>query len=185
MVLSPMDPVAPSTVTVRTADTAALLLRSGTALMLSPNHKTASDAIQAASQEANGGSQNDGEDEPVKTVQKPTVPRNDLARVLDAETPLHRGLQEVAELGSHRQHSSQHQDRDGLAQTEAHKTRRNGQARREAADRARPGLLGADTWPEFRSAHAAAGEITTNVGDPHHQQNQHQPDESFRPILTH
>src|SRR3954465_2274482 len=171
MVLSPMGPVAPSTVTVRTADTAALLLRSGTALMLSPNHKTASDAIQAASQEADGGTQNDGEDEPVKTVQKPTVPRNDLARVLDAESPLHRRLQEIAELGSHREHSSHPQNLDGLAEAERHKPRRNDQARPQAADRARPGLLRADTWPEFRSADATAGEVTADVGDPHHQQN--------------
>src|SRR4051812_37455574 len=146
MVLSPIDPVAPSTVTVRTADAAALLLRSGTALMLSPNHKTASDAIHAASQEANSASQNDGEDEPVKTVQEPTMPRNDLARVLDAETPLHRGLQEVTELRSHRERSSQHQNRDGLTQTKGDKSQRNGEARRQTAGRARPGLLRADTW---------------------------------------
>jgi hypothetical protein len=40
--------VAPSTETVRTAVAEALLLRKGTALMTSPNHKTAANAIRAA-----------------------------------------------------------------------------------------------------------------------------------------
>jgi hypothetical protein len=49
IVLSPMEPVAPSTETERTAVAEALLLRKGTALMTSsPNHKTAANAIRAA-----------------------------------------------------------------------------------------------------------------------------------------
>jgi len=47
-VLSPIEPVAPSTLTLRTADAAGLLLRKGTGLIVSPNHKTAADAIHAA-----------------------------------------------------------------------------------------------------------------------------------------
>ena len=69
MVLSPIEPVAPSTVTLRTADPAALLLRNGTALMLSPNHKTAAGAIHAAPHNAQNRGQDNGGDKPVKAIQ--------------------------------------------------------------------------------------------------------------------
>jgi hypothetical protein len=47
-VLSPIEPVAPRTVMLRRLDAAGLLFRRGTALIKSPNHKTAADAICAA-----------------------------------------------------------------------------------------------------------------------------------------
>jgi hypothetical protein len=68
-VLSPIEPVAPRTVTVRTADTAALLLRKGTALMNSPNHKTAADAIRATPQKPENRRQDNRCDKSVKPVQ--------------------------------------------------------------------------------------------------------------------
>src|SRR5258705_9543748 len=98
MVLSPIEPVAPRTVTARTADAAALLLRNGTALMLSPNHKTAADAIHATPQKPENRLHDDGGDESVETIQQSTMPGNDMAGVLDAETPFHRGFTPLPQL---------------------------------------------------------------------------------------
>src|SRR3982074_3980272 len=100
MVLSPIEPVAPRTVTARTADAAVLLLRNGTALMLSPNHKTAADAIHATPQKAENRRQHDRGDGSVETIKQPAMPGNDVAGVLDAETPVHRGFEQIAQLGS-------------------------------------------------------------------------------------
>ena len=69
MVLSPIEPVAPSTVTVRTADAAALLLRNGTALIISPNHKTAADAIGATPQKPEKSRHGDGCDKSIQPIQ--------------------------------------------------------------------------------------------------------------------
>jgi hypothetical protein len=102
MVLSPIEPVAPSTETVRTADTAALLLRNGTALIVSPNHKTAADAIGAAPQEPKKNRKGYGCDKPVQPVQEPAMAGDDLAGILHPKTPLYRGFEEIAELRNHR-----------------------------------------------------------------------------------
>src|SRR5216684_7886148 len=115
MVLSPIDPVAPRTVTLRTAEAAALLLRKGTALISSPNHKTAADAIHAGSQQPQNRRQHDRGDEAVKAIQKPAMAWNDLAGVLDAEAPFHRGFKQIAKLRRRRQHRGQEQQRAGLA----------------------------------------------------------------------
>src|SRR5262245_5816984 len=103
MVLSPIEPVAPSTVTLRTAPAAALLLRNGTALIASPNHKTAADAIGATPQEPQNRRQRDGCDKPVEAIEQPAMTGNDLARILDAEAALHRRFEEIAKLRNHRQ----------------------------------------------------------------------------------
>ena len=108
IVLSPIDPVAPRTVTVRTADAAALLLRNGTGLMNSPNHKTAADAIHAAPQKTEKCRQHHRGDESVETIHQSAMPGNDMAGILDAETPFHRGFKEIAELGSNGQNRSEH-----------------------------------------------------------------------------
>jgi hypothetical protein len=68
MVLSPIEPVAPSTVTVRAAAATALLLRNGTALIISPNHKTAADAIDATPQKTEKSRHDDGCDKSIQTV---------------------------------------------------------------------------------------------------------------------
>jgi len=68
MVLSPMEPVAPSTVTVRTAAATGLLLRNGTALIVSPNHKTAADAIGATPQKAEKSRHDDGCDKSIQAI---------------------------------------------------------------------------------------------------------------------
>src|ERR1700737_3015458 len=189
MVLSPIEPVAPRTLTARTADATALLLRNGTALMFSPNHKSAADAIHAVSQKPENRSHDDGGDEPVETIQQPAVPRDEVAGVLDAKTPLHRGLKEIAELGSNRQSRPQQQKRaqfEGRIDfAERGEARGNHKARRKAADGASPGFLGTDPRPEFRSANAAACEIATDIGYPHHQQNQDQRDKSVTLIEAH
>src|ERR1700723_4204344 len=106
MVLSPMEPVAPSTVTERTA-VAALLLRKGTALIPSPNHKTAANAIRAAPQKAEKCRQNDGGDEAVKTIHQPAMAGNDVTGILAAEPALDGGLKEIAELRGDRESRAQ------------------------------------------------------------------------------
>src|SRR6266404_1390442 len=174
MVLSPIEPVAPRTVTARTADAAALLLRNGTALMLSPNHKTAADAIHATPQKPENRRQDDRSDESVETIQQSAMPGNDVAGVLDAETPFHRGLEEIAKLRCDRQNRAQQQQRSGFAETEGRKSRRYDEARHKTADGSGPRLLGTDPRPEFRSANAAACKVTAYVGHPDHQKDQDQ-----------
>src|SRR5882757_4642336 len=114
MVLSPIEPVAPSTETVRTADAVALLLRNGTALIVSPNHKTAADAIGAAPQEPEKSRQGDRGNEPIQPIQQPTMAGDDLAGILDAEAPLYRGFKEIAELRNHRKNAAYRQQRPGF-----------------------------------------------------------------------
>src|ERR1700761_2822826 len=110
MVLSPIEPVAPSTVTERMADATALLLRNGTALMTSPNHKTAADAIHAAPQKTENCRQNDRGDEAIETVEQAAVAGNDVAGVLDAKSAFHGGFEQIAQLGSDRERRSQQQN---------------------------------------------------------------------------
>src|SRR6202012_1226080 len=106
-----MEPVAPSTVTARTADAAALLLRNGTALILSPNHKTVADAIHAAAQKTENCCQDDSGNEPVKPVQESTMARDDAAGILYPEPTLYRGFKEVPELRRDRQDGAEHEKR--------------------------------------------------------------------------
>src|SRR5450759_1229790 len=106
------------------------------------------------------------------------MPGNELAGVLDAEAPLHRGLKEIAKLGSNRERRAQQQERAGFAETRRHKPGGDDKARYKAADGASPGLLGTDPRPELRSANAAAREITADVGYPDDQQDEHQRGES-------
>src|SRR5438270_7181843 len=107
MVLSPIEPVAPRTVTVRTAEAADLLLRNGTALMFLPNHKTAADAIHATPQKTENRRQSDRRNEAVEAIQQPAMSRNEVARILDVETPLHRRLKQIAKLGDDRERPTQ------------------------------------------------------------------------------
>src|SRR5258705_3014842 len=117
MVLSPIEPVAPRTVTARTADAAALLLRNGTALIPSPNHKTAADAIDAAAQNPDKCRQHDRGDEPVKAVEQPAMARNDLAGIFHAEPAFHCRFKEIAELRGNRQGRAEQQQRTHFAKT--------------------------------------------------------------------
>src|ERR1700755_2333537 len=109
MVLSPIEPVAPSTVTARMPDAAALLLRNGTALIFSPNHKTAADAIRAGPQKPKNRCQDDGSHESVEAVQQTAMPGNNLTGILDAEPPFDSGFEEIAKLRSNRKHRGQQQ----------------------------------------------------------------------------
>src|SRR5690348_7151674 len=109
MVLSPIDPVAPSTLMLREPLATGLLFFNGTALITSPNHKTASDAIDPAANNTDRGREHDRCDEAVDPVQHAAVTGNDVAGILDAETALHRRLEQVAKLRHDREHRCQHQ----------------------------------------------------------------------------
>src|SRR5262245_26253711 len=94
-----MEPVAPRTVTLRMgADAAVLVLRNGTALIVSPNHKCAADAIQAAAENAEYCSHHDRGNQPVEAVHQPTMARYEMAGILHPETTFYRGFKEIAEL---------------------------------------------------------------------------------------
>src|SRR2546427_13259490 len=100
-----MEPVAPSTVTVRASVSGALLLRNGTALIVSPNHKTAADAIGATPQEAKKSRPRDGRDKSIQPIQQPAMTGDDLAGILHPKTSLHRRLKQIAELRNHRKNA--------------------------------------------------------------------------------
>ena len=149
---------------------AALLLRKGTALITSPNHKTAANAIGAAPQQPENRRHNDGGDKAIQPIQQPAMAGNDLARILDAETPLYRGFKQIAELRNDRKNRAKQQQRRGFSETERRKAARLSQGSRKTANGAGPGLLRADARPEFRPADAAAGKIAADIGHPDHQQ---------------
>src|SRR6202046_3466472 len=129
MVLSPIEPVAPRTVTARTADAGALLLRKGTALIFSPNHKTAANAIRAVPQKPENRCQDHRRDEAVETIEQSAMPRNDLAGVLDAKTAFHCRFKQIAELGKDEKCRSQCQKGSRSAQTERGESRRDNETR--------------------------------------------------------
>src|SRR6185312_12238672 len=109
MVLSPIEPVAPSTVTLRSPEAAALLLRNGTALMNSPNHKTAADAIHAVPQSPENSRHNNRRHQTVEPVHQPTVTGNGVAGILDAKAAFDCGFEEVAKLPNYGQSARQSQ----------------------------------------------------------------------------
>src|SRR5579859_1604550 len=193
MVLSPIEPVAPSTVTERTVLAAALLLRKGTALMTSPNHKTAADAIRATPQKTKNRRHDDGRHEAVKTIEQAAVPGNDVAGVLDAEPAFHGRFKEIAKLGNDRKGRAQQQRVAGFERERrigplgynCKKSRGDRKASDKAADRTRPGLVGTDPRPEFRSADAAARKVAADIGYPDHQQNKEQRDKSTFVVEAH
>ena len=76
---------------------------------LSPNHKTAADAIRATPQKAKNRRQNDRGDEAVQPIHQPTMSGNKVARILDVEVPFHRRLEKVPKLGSHGERRCQQQ----------------------------------------------------------------------------
>src|SRR4051794_30657466 len=126
-----MEPVAPRTVTARTADAGALLFRNGTALMLSPHHKTATDAIHATPQKAQEGRENDGGNETVQTIQQAAMTRNQMTGILNAETPLNGGFEEIARLGGNREDSGQGQHRERIPEINNDKNQTDDKARRK------------------------------------------------------
>src|SRR3984885_11797495 len=185
IVLSPIEPVAPKTVTARTADAEALLLRNGTALIFSPNHKTAADAIHAAPQKSQNRRQDHRRDKAVETIEQSAMSGNDLAGVLDVEPAFHCRFKQIAELGNNGKRCAQHQQGAGSGQTEHRKSRRDNKARSKAADGASPCLPGTAPRPELRPADAPASEIAANIGHPHHQKDQNQRDKSPELIEAH
>ena len=56
------------------AEGTALLFRNGTAFMVSPNHKTAADAIRTTPQKAENSRHDDGGDETVEPIHNPPWP---------------------------------------------------------------------------------------------------------------
>jgi hypothetical protein len=58
--------------------------------MSSPNHKSVAGAIHAPAQDAENGRHNHGGNEPVETIHKTAMAGDEMARILDAETPFDR-----------------------------------------------------------------------------------------------
>src|SRR5690348_16923829 len=150
-----MEPVAPSTVTARTADAAALLLRNGTALILSPNHKTVANAIDAAAQKTKNCRQNDRGNEAVKAVQQSAMTRDYPAGILYPKAAFYRGFKEITELRGDRQERAKREKWRGSGELESGEAGRDHQACGKAADRAGPGLVRADARPELGTTDAS------------------------------
>src|SRR5690349_23091993 len=106
MVESPIEPVAPSTVTLRTASPAALLLRKGTALIMSPNHKAAADAVGTIPQTSQNSRHDNGSNETVEAIHQTAMAGNKVAGILDAEAAFDGRFEQVAELGDDRERSA-------------------------------------------------------------------------------
>src|SRR5262249_47878385 len=116
----------------------------------------------------------------IEPVQQAAVARNDLARILHAKLTLDGRLKQVAQLGYDRDHSPEQQHGREFAIAREREGSRKGNAADDAADRSRPGFLGTDAHPELWAADAAADEVTENVGDPHHEEDEDQRQESVR-----
>src|SRR3954463_1374279 len=144
MVLSPIEPVAPSTLTLRTADVAARLFRKGTALICSPNHKTAADAIDAAPHHTDQRGTDHRKHQAIEPIQQTAVAGNDMAGILHPETPLHRRLEKIAEVRKDGQFRGQKKQRQQPADAEPCECCGHSEAEYQAADGARPRLLRAD-----------------------------------------
>src|SRR5581483_8117431 len=185
IVLSPMEPVAPNTVTLRTAPAAALLLRNGTALIVSPNHKTGSGATRAAAQNSQNRRERDRRDIAIQAVHQPAMAGNDVTGVLHAEAALDCGLEEIAELRGYREGCGWQQQWPDFAEPVRGEARSHDQAEDEAAGCAGPGLVRADPRPKLWAANGAAGEIAADIGAPDHQEDEDQRDEAFRSIKPH
>ena len=117
---------------------AALLLRKGTALMFSPNHKTAADAIQRRPAETpKSAARTTAATKPSSRSSSPPWPGNDVTGILDAEPALHRGFEEIAELGNNRENRRKQQQRRQFSESERGKAGRHRQARQQSR-RSRP-----------------------------------------------
>ena len=81
--------------------------------------------------------------------------------------------------------AAEQQQRYDLAEAERGKAGRDHEACGKAADGAGPGLVRTDPRPQFRAADAAAGEIAADIGDPHHQQHEHQRGQAHRRVDAH
>src|SRR3569832_777067 len=115
MVLSPIEPVAPRTVTLRGPEAAALLFRKGTALIVSPNHKTACGAMHTMAEEAENPGHQDGGDEAVEAGHQTAKAGDQVTGILDAEPALDGRFEEVAKLRDHRQQRANGQQGNRLA----------------------------------------------------------------------
>ena len=104
-------------------------------------------------------------DERVQPVHHPAVAGNEAARILDAETPLERGFEQVAKLGHDRGRKPQPEQRGEPIGPRREEEAKDG-ADERADDRARPGLAGRDARPEPRAPDQPAGEIGRDVRSP-------------------
>src|ERR1700759_1930707 len=111
MVLSPIEPVAPSTVTLRTAAPAGLLLRNGTEFIVSPNHKTAANAIGTVPHKSQYGRQHEHGDQAVEPVQQPAMAGNDVTGIFHPEPAFDCRLKEITELSGHGQDAAKDEQR--------------------------------------------------------------------------
>src|ERR1700751_6256404 len=98
MVLARIEPVAPSTVTLRAVALAALWLGRGTGFILSPNHKTAANAIGTVSHKSQNGRQRKDDHQAIEPVHQAAMAGDDVAGVFDPEPAFGRRFKEIAEL---------------------------------------------------------------------------------------
>src|SRR6266511_1236305 len=156
MVLAPIEPVAPSSVTVRSTKAGAGLsgfTRNVCDFIASPYQQTPPWRLESAAQQPDQGGEERSGDETVEAIHQAAVSRNELARILRPESALEGRLEQVAGLRDDRE-----QDRKDGKRNETHKTgepadgHRYQDGRNGTGKRARPGFLWADPRHELRAA---------------------------------
>src|SRR5690242_749555 len=114
----PIEPVAPSNVTARSAGTADDCVRKRGTVMRSPQQQAVGCRAKAFMQDANSRRKDRGSDEAVDPVHHPAVAGNELAGILGAEATLHGGFEQIASLRDDRKRERQKCDRDEVLEME-------------------------------------------------------------------
>src|SRR5262252_10143068 len=100
-VLAPIEPVAPSSVTVRsTVDEPLHAAGKGSAFIDSPHQQTTARGIEAAARQSDEHSHHAGRQETIETVHQPAVSGDEAARILGTEPALEERLEQIAALGA-------------------------------------------------------------------------------------
>src|SRR5262249_57900649 len=102
-VLAPIEPVAPSSVTVRSAvDDWGRAARNVSDLIDLPHQQTTTRRLEAPARQSDQHGHDAGGHEAVEAVHQPPVPGDEAARILGTEPRLEDGLQHVAALRADR-----------------------------------------------------------------------------------
>src|SRR5438552_10234678 len=184
MVLAPIEPVAPSTVTLRSAArTAGLDRRSGLPFFitslhrtsphrqptLSPHHEPARWRFEPAAGEPDECRDGGRRYKAVEAIHQSPMAGDQMAGILGPEAAFERGFEQVASLCDDRQHDRNRAERKTRGERKwLGKDHRHRDRRHYPTDRSRPGFFRADLRREFWAADRASDEIGDNVARPDH-----------------
>src|SRR5262245_54869568 len=103
-VLPPIEPVAPSSVTLRTALAGLARTEDVFTDIQSPYEKPARRRIEPAAHNANKRRRDHRGQIAIEPIHQPAMPRQDAAGILGVEVALERGFDQVTSLGNHRKY---------------------------------------------------------------------------------